>query len=121
MSTIPLPLPFAASLESFIRSLVAKNRTPATLTSYRSDVGSFLSWLCDNTPCGHPQEVSRTDVTEYLAERGAAGISGLSRARNLAAIKEYFRYLVDAGAITSSPVEGIVPPKREKRGRNYLS
>jgi integrase/recombinase XerC len=48
-------------------------------------------------------------------------VSGLSRARNLAAIKEYFRYLVAAGTITSSPVESIVPPKREKRGRNYLS
>jgi site-specific recombinase XerC len=60
-------------------------------------------------------------VTEYLAERGVSGLSGLSRARNLAAIKEYFRYLVDAGTLTSSPVEGIIPPKREKRGRNYLS
>jgi site-specific recombinase XerC len=60
-------------------------------------------------------------VTEYLAERGVSGLSGLSRACNLAAIKEYFRYLVDAGTLTSSPVEGIIPPKREKRGRNYLS
>ncbi len=121
MTTTSLPLSFAATLESFLRSLVAKNRTPATLTSYRSDVSGFLSWLCETTPCAHPQEVSRTDLTEYLAERGQAGVSGLSRARNLAAIKEYFRYLVDAGVITSSPVEGITPPKREKRGRNYLS
>src|SRR5215217_5503376 len=121
MTSTPLPIAFTATLESFLRSLVAKNRTPATLTGYRSDVGNFLSWLCENTPCGHPQEVTRTDVTEYLAERDQAGISGLSRARNLAAIKEYFRYLVDAGTLTSSPVEGIIPPKREKRGRNYLS
>jgi integrase/recombinase XerC len=65
--------------------------------------------------------MTRADVTEYLAERGQAGVCGLSRARNLAAIKEYFRYLVDAGVIASSPVGGIVPPKCEKRGRNYLS
>ena len=121
MNSTPLPLPFAASLQNFMRSLVAKNRTPATLTSYRSDVGAFLSWLCENTPCGHPQEVSRADITEYLAERGAAGVSGLSRARNLAAIKEYFRYLVETGLVQSSPVDGIIPPKREKRGRNYLT
>src|SRR5215216_1872486 len=121
MNSTPLPLPFQATLESFLRSLVAKNRTPATLTGYRSDLRSFLSWLCDNTPCGQPQDVTRADITEYLAERGAAGVCGLSRARNLAAIKEYFRYLVEAGLVQSSPVEGIVPPKREKRGRNYLS
>jgi site-specific recombinase XerD len=121
MDNTPLPLPFHATLEAFLRSLGAKNRTPATVTSYRSDVAGFLSWLCENTSCAHPQEVTRTDVTEYLAERGQAGVSGISRARNLAAIKEYFRYLVDAGTLTSSPVEAIVPPKREKRGRNYLS
>jgi site-specific recombinase XerD len=121
MTSTPLPVPFTATLESFIRSLVAKNRTPATLTGYRSDVSNFLAWLCENTPSGHPQDVTRTDVTEYLAERGQMGVSGLSRARNLAAIKEYFRYLVNADIITSSPVDGIIPPKREKRGRNYLS
>ena len=115
MNSTPLPLPFAATLDSFLRSLVAKNRTPATLTSYRSDVGAFLTWLCENTPCGHPQDVTRTDITEYLAERGQMGVSGLSRARNLAAIKEYFRYLVETGVITCSPVDGITPPKREKR------
>ena len=109
MNSTLLSLPFAATLDSFIRSLVAKNRTPATLASYRSDVGGFLSWLCETTPCAHPQEVTRTDVTEYLAERGQAGVSGLSRARNLAAIKEYFRYLVDAGTVTSSPAEAVAP------------
>ena len=84
-------------------------------------MGGFLSWLCETTPCGQPQEVTRTDVTEYLADRGAAGVSGLSRARNLAAIKEYFRYLVETGIVQTSPAEAIVPPKREKRGRTYLS
>src|SRR6266508_2039423 len=113
MTTTPLPLPFTATLDSFIRSLVAKNRTPATLTGYRSDLCGFLTWLCENTPCGHPQDVSRADVTEYLAERGQAGVSGLSRARNLAAIKEYFRYLVEVGTIAASPAEGILPPRRE--------
>src|SRR5215216_5368252 len=104
MNSTPLPLPFQATLESFLRSLVAKNRTPATLTGYRSDLRRFLSWLCDNTPCGHPQDVSRADVTE-----------------NLAAIKEYFRYLVESGMLAGAPTDGIAPPKREKRGRNYLS
>jgi site-specific recombinase XerD len=86
MHHTPLPLPFAATFDSLVRSLIAKNRTPATLTSYRSDVGSFLAWRCDNSPCAHPRDVTRTDITEYLAERGQAGVCGLSRARNLAAI-----------------------------------
>ena len=116
-----LPVPFAATFESFVRSLCAKNRTPATLTAYRSDVLQFLTWLIDNTIATTPAEVSRADITDYLADRHQAGVSGLSRARNLATIREYFRHLVDDGQLSTSPAEGIITPKREKRGRNYLS
>ena len=116
-----LPVPFAATFESFVRSLYAKNRTPATLTAYRSDVLQFLTWLIDNTIATTPAEVSRADITDYLADRHQAGVSGLSRARNLATIREYFRHLVDDGQLSTSPAEGIITPKREKRGRNYLS
>src|SRR3712207_2189170 len=99
MNSYQLPTPFAATLDGFLRSLVAKNRTLATVSGYRIDLTQFLTWLAENTPAKAPADVSRSDITEYLAERGQAGISGLSRARNLAVIREYFRYLLDAGAI----------------------
>jgi integrase/recombinase XerC len=121
MDTYKLPTPLAATFDGFIRSLVAKNRTPATLYGYRIDLTQFLTWLAENTTAKAPGDVTRTDVSEYLAERGQAGISGMSRARNLAVIREYFRYLADAGTIKRSPAEGVTTPKREKRGRNYLS
>ena len=48
-------------------------------------------------------------------------MSGRTRARKLAAIKEYFRFLVGSGVIAVSPTESVSAPKRERNGRNYLT
>jgi integrase/recombinase XerC len=48
-------------------------------------------------------------------------LSGRTRARKLAAIKEYFRFLVGSGVIAVSPTESVSAPKRERNGRNYLT
>ena len=40
-----------------------------------------------------PDQVARIDLTEYLAYLGSRQLSGVSRARKLAAIREYFRFL----------------------------
>jgi site-specific recombinase XerD len=121
MTTTPLPHPFAATLDAFLRSLLAKNRTPATLAAYRSDVGGFLAWLTETTLCDEPRAVTRAEITDYLAELGEQQLAGVSRARKLAAIREYFRYLVDARQLAESPAEAIATPRREKRGRTYCS
>lgn len=65
--------------------------------------------------------MERADITEYLASLAARGISGLSRARKLAAIREFFRYLVDqVGELSKSPADGIPTPKKEKNSRTWL-
>jgi site-specific recombinase XerD len=54
-------------------------------------------------------------VTEYLAHLSKRGLSGASRARKLAVIREYFRSCQVWGLIDKSPVDGIDAPRMEKR------
>ncbi len=49
------------------------------------------------------------------------GLSGRTRARKLAAIKEYFRFLLGSGALPTSPADNLSAPKRECNGRTYLT
>lgn len=109
------------TVEAFLRSLVGKNRSPATLRAYGADLRAFTTWLRENDDVlDHPGGVRRADIEAYLSTLGKAGISGVSRARKLAAIREYFRFLEDHGAIPRSPAAGIATPRREKRARTYL-
>jgi site-specific recombinase XerC len=62
----------------------------------------------------------KADVTDYLASLARLNLSGVTRARKFAAIREYLRHLVNHGQIEKSPAEGIDTPKREKRSRTAL-
>ncbi len=118
----PLHQSLETALSAYLRTLEGRNRSSATILAYRTDIGQFITWLREtNLTIETPNDVERLDVTEYLAHLASRGLSGVSRARKLAAIREYFKYSKIEGLIDASPVEGIDTPKTEKRGRNYLS
>jgi integrase/recombinase XerC len=62
----------------------------------------------------------RGDIEDYLAELSRRHLSGVTRARKLAAVRMYFRYLVTQGLLATSPVEGVATPKKETRGKLAL-
>jgi site-specific recombinase XerD len=111
-----------AALDLYLRSLEGKNRSAATIKAYRADLGQFVAYLREtNGIIDSPDDVERLDITEFLGVLSDRGLSGVSRARKLAAIREYFRFAEIEGLVTASPVNGIDTPRVEKRGRNYLT
>ncbi len=114
--------PFAAAIERFLRTQEGRNRSPQTLRAYCSDLTQLAAWLrTDNPLLTNPADVTGEDLNAFLADLGRRGLSGVSRARKLAAIREFYRFLTLTGVVEQSPVEGIDTPKREKRGRSYLT
>ncbi|MDO8568597.1 MAG: tyrosine-type recombinase/integrase, partial [Dehalococcoidales bacterium] len=67
-----------------------------------------------------PDKVHRSDITEYLAFVGQRGTTGISRARKLAAIREFFLFLETHDYIAKSPAAGVETPKKERNGRVFL-
>ncbi len=116
-----LPEVFSQTLQGFLTSLVGKNRSNLTIQAYKTDVSQFMTYLVENTmTTDHPAKVTKTDIHEYLSYLAQLGLSGISRARKLAAIREYFRFLEVTEVITKSPLLGIATPKKEKNIRSYL-
>jgi site-specific recombinase XerD len=112
---------FEQPLADFLRSLTAKNRSAATLLAYETDLRQFVAYLAaTNVAATEPGCVERIDVVEFLADLGARGASGVSRARKLSAIREFFRSLVTNETIARSPADGVETPRRERNIRTYL-
>jgi site-specific recombinase XerD len=110
------------TLADFLKALAGKNRSAATSRAYQTDIHQFIAWLHENNMIVlSPVQVERADITEYLASLAERKLSGVSRARKVAALREYFRYLVDHNIIEKSPLSGIETPKREKNGRTALT
>src|SRR5262245_60439771 len=73
--------PFTVTVEAFLRSLVGKNRSPATIRAYRADLIQFTAWLAENNDVlSHPGQVTKADIAAYLSHVGRCGVSGVSRA-----------------------------------------
>lgn len=121
-NTSPRPERFAVAIERFIRVQEGRNRSLQTLRAYRSDLSQLAGWLRQDNPfLITPVDVTTDDVNEFLAHLARRGVSGVSRARKLAAIREFYRWMANAGVIEQSPVDGVDTPKRERKSRTYLT
>jgi site-specific recombinase XerD len=113
---------FQQTLGQFLSDLSGKNRSSLTIRCYGIDCNQFLSWIQENDlTIGHPADITKSHLSEYLSSLSDQGLSGRTRARKLAAIKEYFRFLGGSGIIATSAAESVSAPKRERNGRTYLT
>lgn len=116
-----LPAGFISSLERFIKTLNGRNLSSHTATAYHTDLAQFLHWLTENdVTVIHPGQIARNHVLDYLSYLAGLGRSGVTRARKLASIREYCKFLVEDKSIPSSPVENIAMPKKERKQRVFL-
>ncbi len=108
-------------LEAYFRYLVAeKNLSPFTLRNYRSDLLHFAHYLEDEE--GVPVlEADRAMARRYLGTLKEGGMATASLTRKVSTIRSFYRFLVREGKIESTPLTGIVAPKRERRLPMILS
>jgi integrase/recombinase XerD len=102
-------------LDGFL-ALLAARRAPRTVDAYRRDLEAFAASL--GRP---PSSATRQDLERYVAGLRAAGLSGATIARRLAAIRSYFRHRVLLGLQADNPAAEIELPRRTRRLPRTLS
>ncbi len=116
-----LPEAFTNSLKRFIKSLTGRNLSKHTATAYQTDLTQFLTWLTENdVTVTHPGLIVRNHVLDYISSLAGLNRSGVTRARKLASIREYCKFLVEEKSLSSSPAENIALPKKERKQRVFL-
>jgi site-specific recombinase XerD len=124
LSTAPYPssLTLEVAWDKFLRTLEGKNRSKATIRAYATDLSHFTSWIHTNSiVIVSSAQIERADLIEYLAFLGKLGLMGVSRARKLTAIREFFRFLELEGLVQKNPANGVETPRRERSARNFLT
>lgn len=98
-------------LDTFCDALwLEEGLSPRTLESYRRDLDQFARWL-------HARKLDlRTagagEVQRFLGERGLKqGVAARSIARQLSALKRYYRWLNRQGLRSDDPTLPIEPPR----------
>ncbi|HKR65440.1 MAG TPA: tyrosine recombinase XerC [Thermoanaerobaculia bacterium] len=96
-----------------------RNVSSNTVLAYRDDLESFTEFLCnDYFTMGRDQlELARVDhlaVRSYLAFLSRRKLSRASIARQLSALRTFFKYLVREGVVEANPARTVSTPKKEK-------
>jgi len=108
-------------VHAFINYLaVEKGLAANTLESYGRDLRQFMQYLASQDTAALPQ-VTRPTIVAYLAFLQKKGRATSTVCRNLAAIKSFFRFLVQERFVTSDPTADLESPKMEKRLPKVLS
>ncbi len=109
-----------ALLDLFVSYLRAeRNLAPKTVDAYATDVRDWLAELERHQTT--VEKATRDDVLEHLAALGKRGLSPRSRARHLAALRGFYRFLEDEKFVTQNPVSDLDTPKHAKKLPVFLS
>ena len=110
-----------APIEEFITYLnVERGLSPNTLDAYRRDLAGYLAFVQKRGITDWSQ-TSRDHITAFMMYRKERGLSPVSIARGLAALKVYYRFLVAQRYVTQDPTSTIESPKLWRRLPDTLS
>src|SRR5262249_22968440 len=109
------------ALTNFLTSLRARNTSALTQQAYATDVRQFISWFGETSVLSQEiGSVTKTDLIEYLSYLASLGRSGVTRARKLASLREFFSYLQEQTLIPVSPAASVAIPKKERKAQTFL-
>ena len=102
-------------LSEFLRHLAADNASPHTCEAYRRDVVAFFEEeLQDIDTIEALATVTRDGIRMHLAGMTRAQRNPRTVARRLSALRRFFRFWIDRGALHQDPTLGLQAPRRQK-------
>lgn len=108
-------------IEQFLNYLnVERSLSKNTILSYKRDLSIFQKYLGERGNSSW-KNVSRKDIDDFLMKRREEGINSSSLARELVAIKMFFRFLVQEGFVNNDPTAILETPRLWKKLPDTLS
>ncbi len=106
-----------SDLRGFIDYLVAERQVAdATVEAYRRDVQRYMDFLGSGSAGSlSPRGAEREQVHQFLALLDSLGLNRRSMARNLSALKAFYRYLVLEEGVERDPTSAVPSPRLPAR------
>jgi integrase/recombinase XerD len=110
----------AARERYLVHLMVERGLADTTIASYAHDLQQYIGYLAESGVVT-ARNATRTHVHGFLARQTAAGHVAATRARRLATLRGFHRFVVLEGLAETSPLEGLRGPKRGRVLPSVLS
>ncbi|HEX8051714.1 MAG TPA: tyrosine recombinase [Thermoleophilaceae bacterium] len=102
---------WSSALAAFDGSMRARGMAEKTRRAYGVDLGQFAEWASAQ---GHePDAMDHRTLRRFAGVLSERGNSRSTVARKLAAIRAFYRHLVERGELAGSPADLVSSPKRD--------
>jgi integrase/recombinase XerC len=109
-----------ALVEQFLRRLaVEKGYSANTVRAYSKDLALFADFLKQRRR--DPKDAGVHDVRAFMAALQAKGLSRSTLARRTAAVRSFYRFLLQAGVCKANPMRALRSPRREQKLPSFLT
>ena len=113
--------PRRAGIHAFLAWLGEVRRlSPSTVATYRHDLERFDDWVDAQMPQIDWSELKPDSVRAHVAGEFRNGLSGVSLAKRLSAIRSFYRWLLREGRAKVNPADGLRAPKSPRKLPNVL-
>lgn len=103
----------ARGIKKFLNSLrVERNASPHTLRAYGNELHRFAIYLGPQISWG---DIDHTSIRGFLSFLHAKGLSKVSVARALAALRSMYKWLAREGIVQQNPAKLVSTPKLPKK------
>ena len=99
-------------IRSFLKSLEGKNASEHTIRAYEKELTRFGEFL---GPDVRWRDVDHIFIRSFLAHLHEAGLSKVSVARALAALRSMYKWLAREGVVQQNPAKLVSTPKMPKK------
>jgi integrase/recombinase XerD len=107
--------------EDFLGYLsVERGASVHTVSAYRRDLRLYADFLLDRGRTS-PDDITRDDVTAYVARLRATGYAPATIERRVASVKSFHRFLVRDGVTVNHPTAALPLPRKPDRLPDVVS
>ena len=99
-------------ITAFLKSLASKNSSAHTLRAYRNELNRFAAFL---GPEIRWKDVDHVFIRSFLSQLHTQGLSKVSVARALAALRSMYKWLAREGIVQQNPAKLVAMPKTPKK------
>lgn len=111
-----------APLNAFLAYLQFEKRySRHTIVSYTNDLIQFFDFIETQYEGLSFQQITGTLVRSWLASMKEQAMSSKTLNRKISALKSFFKYHIQQGALNKSPMETVISPKVNKRLPSFVT
>jgi site-specific recombinase XerD len=100
----------------FLKALAGNNFSTQSIRAYSADITQFVEFLKSvRVDWNNPKKIQRLDIVGFMNRLSGMKRTGTTRARKLASIRHFLKFLKDNDIIAGNPAETITRARKEEK------